>query len=104
MNQETGSSLYNDARIRRLVARKQRAVFSLAALVLALHFGFVFVMALRPGWLAARFTPEGITTHGMIITFILVLVVFAVMFVFVRRRIAENNADIRDMLDRISNE
>jgi hypothetical protein len=32
------------------------------------------------------------------------LLVYGVMFVFVRRKIAENNADIHELVERISNE
>jgi uncharacterized membrane protein (DUF485 family) len=104
MNHDIRSRLYDDERIRRLVARKQRYTFSLSLLVLAIHFGFVLVMALRPAWLSARLTEGGMELQGMLVCFILVLLVYGVMFVFVRRKIAENNADIHELVERISNE
>lgn len=104
VDKDIRSRLYSDERVRKLVARKQRYVFSLALLVLAIHFGFVLTMAWFPEFLSARFTETGIETGGLLTAFILVLSVFVVMFVFVRRKIAENNADIRDMVEAISNE
>lgn len=104
MDKNIRSRLFSDERIRKLVARKQRYVFSLALLVLAIHFGFVLTMAWFPDWLSARLTETGIETRGLFITFVLVLAVYVVMFVFVRRKIAENNADIHDMIETISNE
>lgn len=104
MNRDIRSRLYQDERIRNLVERKQRYVFILSALVLGIHFSFVFVLAFAPSWLSARLTEDGITTHGMLIAFLLVLAVFSIMFLFVRRKIAENNADIRELVNRISNE
>lgn len=104
MNHDIRSRLYSDERIRRLVARKQRYTFVLSLLVLAIHFGFVLVMAWRPDWLSARLAADGMDLRGMLISFILVLLVYSVMFVFVRRKIAENNADIHELVERISNE
>lgn len=104
VDKDIRSRLFSDERIRKLVARKQRYVFSLALLVLAIHFGFVLTMAYLPDWLSARLTETGIENRGLLITFILVLAVFSIMFVFVRRKIAEDNADIREMVETISNE
>lgn len=104
MNPDVRSRLFSDDRVRKLVAVKQRYVFVLSALVLVIHFGFVLVMAYAPEWLAARVSENGITTQGMLITFILVIAVFSIMFIFVRRKIAENNADIHELVNRISNE
>lgn len=104
MDQDIRRRLYSDERIRKLVARKQRFVFTLALLVLAIHFGYVIAMAYAPGLLSAHLVPGGIETGGLFITFILLLIIYAVMFVFVRRKIAENNADVRELVERISNE
>ncbi|MEX2524019.1 MAG: DUF485 domain-containing protein [Gammaproteobacteria bacterium] len=104
MDKDIRSRLFNDERIRKLVTRKQRYVFSLALLVLAIHFGLVLTMAWLPDWLSARLTETGIETRGLLVTFILILAVYVVMFVFVRRKIAENNADIHELVETISNE
>lgn len=104
MDQDIRSRLYNDERIRRLVTRKQRFVFTLALLVLAIHFGYVMAMAYAPGMMSSHLSADGFESGGLFITFILLLIVYGIMFVFVRRKIAENNADIRDLVEQISNE
>jgi len=104
MGQDIRSRLYNDERIRRLVARKQRFAFTLALLVLAIHFGYVIAMAFTPGLLSAHLVPGGIEAGGLFVTFILLLIIYGIMFVFVRRKIAENNADVRELVEQISNE
>lgn len=96
--------LYNDERVRKLVANKQRYVFLLSALVLLFYFGFVSTMAFRPEWLAARFTNGVIETPGLIIGFTLVLIIYVIMFMFVRRQIINNNSDVRELVETISNE
>jgi uncharacterized membrane protein (DUF485 family) len=96
--------LYQDERVRRLVAKKQRRVFLLSMLVLLIFFGFVSTMAFKPEWLAARFTNGDLETPGILISFILVLTMYGIMFMYVRRQMVEDNSDVRELVETISNE
>lgn len=96
--------LYRDERVQRLVVEKQRHVFFLSLLVLLIHFGFVMTMAFMPEWLSAHIIKGEIQLHGLLVIFIALLIVYGVMFVFLRNRITDNNIKIRELVETIVNE
>ena len=72
------------ARPRAGMATTQRLRFLLAAILAGVYFTLVLIMALLPDWLAATFTDGGIASVGLLAALIMILLVFAVMFAFVR--------------------
>jgi uncharacterized membrane protein (DUF485 family) len=65
-------------------ADTQRTRFLLAAILAGSYFTLVLIMALAPGRLAAMLTDGGIVSAGMLAALLMILMVFGVMFAFVR--------------------
>ncbi|MCY1291418.1 Inner membrane protein YjcH [compost metagenome] len=82
-----------------LVRRKQRLTWSLTLAMLAIYYGFVLLVAFFPGVLG-RPLNGGVTSVGMLVGVIIVLLSFALTGIYVRH----TNSVLDPLNDRLKQE
>jgi len=82
-----------------LVAKRNRLTRQLTALMLAIYFAFVLIVAFAPGILAVRLG-DGVTTIGIPIGILIILAAFGLTGLYVRKA----NREFDEISDQIIRE
>ncbi|MBT8765078.1 DUF485 domain-containing protein [Metapseudomonas boanensis] len=82
-----------------LVRRKQRLTWSLTAAMLVIYYGFVLLVAFAPGVLGQSLS-GGVTTVGMLVGVVIVILSFALTGIYVQR----TNAILDPLNDKLKQE
>ncbi|WP_375738332.1 DUF485 domain-containing protein [Pseudomonas boanensis] len=82
-----------------LVRRKQRLTWSLTAAMLVIYYGFVLLVAFAPGVLGQPLS-GGVTTVGMLVGVVIVILSFALTGIYVQR----TNAILDPLNDKLKQE
>lgn len=98
------NTLHKNSRFKRIVKNKRKQIFSLALLVMFMNLCFIFAMAYRPDWLSKNISPDSVITLGLPLTFVLIMLIYAVMVIFSIWKINDNNADIHQLIDTLKDE
>ncbi len=100
MTPDTFQRVKRDPRFQDLVAKRTRFAWTLSAAMLAIYFGFVFVIAFAPKTLA---TPlgSGVTTVGIPIGLFVIVSAFVLTGLYVRRANSEFDAMTRAIIEEI---
>ncbi len=100
MTPDTFQRVKRDPRFQALVAKRTRFAWTLSAAMLAIYFGFVFVIAFAPKTLA---TPlgSGVTTVGIPIGLFVIVSAFVLTGLYVRRANSEFDAMTRAIIEEI---
>jgi uncharacterized membrane protein (DUF485 family) len=87
-----------DPRFQDLVAKRTRFAWTLSAAMLAIYFGFVFIIAFAPRTLA---TPlgSGVTTVGIPIGLFVIVSAFVLTGIYVRRANSEFDEITRAIIE-----
>jgi uncharacterized membrane protein (DUF485 family) len=88
-----------DPEFHALVARRSRYVWTLSALMAAIYFGFVLLVAFEPKWLG-RPIGEGVTTFGIPLGLGVILSAFVLTGLYVRRANAEFDSATQRIVER----
>jgi uncharacterized membrane protein (DUF485 family) len=87
-----------DRRFRELVAKRSRFAWTLSAVMLAVYFGFVFIIAFAPKTLGAPLA-GGVTTVGIPLGLFVIVSAFVLTGIYVRRANAEFDALTRQIVE-----
>lgn len=87
-----------DPRFQELVARRTRFAWALSAAMLAIYFGFIFIIAFAPKTLG---TPlgSGVTTLGIPIGLLVIVSAFVLTGIYVRRANSEFDEITREIIE-----
>ncbi len=87
-----------DPRFQDLVARRSKFAWTLSAVVLAIYFGFIFVVAFAPKLLG---TPigDGVTTIGIPVGLFIIVSAFVLTGIYVHRANSEFDALTRQIIE-----
>jgi uncharacterized membrane protein (DUF485 family) len=98
MTPDTFDRVKRDPRFQDLVAKRTRFAWSLSAAMLAIYFGFVFVIAFAPKTLA---TPlgTGVTTIGIPVGLFVIVSAFVLTGIYVRRANSEFDEITRAIIE-----
>jgi uncharacterized membrane protein (DUF485 family) len=87
-----------DPRFQDLVAKRTRFAWLLSAAMLAIYFGFIFIIAFAPKTLAIPLG-SGVTTVGIPIGLLVILSAFVLTGIYVRRANSEFDAITRAIVE-----
>jgi uncharacterized membrane protein (DUF485 family) len=102
MNGETNAlieKVMRDGEFRTLVRRRSLFAWSLSAIMAAIYFGFILVVAFAPGVLG-RPIGDGVTTIGIPIGLGVIVSAFVLTGLYVRRANTEFDAATREIVER----
>jgi uncharacterized membrane protein (DUF485 family) len=87
-----------DPRFQELVAKRTRFAWALSAAMLAIYFGFIFIIAFAPKTLG---TPlgSGVTTVGIPIGLLVIVSAFVLTGIYVRRANSEFDEITRELIE-----
>src|SRR5215510_2386264 len=87
-----------DPRFQELVAKRSRFAWALSAAMLAIYFGFIFIIAFAPKSLG---TPigSGIMTVGIPLGLLVIISAFVLTGIYVRRANSEFDAITREIIE-----
>ena len=87
-----------DRRFQELVAKRSRFAWALSAAMLAIYFGFIFIIAFAPKSLG---TPigSGIMTVGIPLGLLVIISAFVLTGIYVRRANSEFDAITREIIE-----
>lgn len=96
---ERAGEIMQDPQFQDLVRERTRFGWVLTALILAIYFGFILVVAFRPGWLG---TPlgSGVTTIGIPIGVGVIVAAFLLTGLYVLRANGRYDALTKQLLER----
>jgi uncharacterized membrane protein (DUF485 family) len=98
MTPEIFDRVKRDRRFQDLVARRTRFAWTLSALMLAIYFGFIFIIAFAPKTLGVPLG-SGVTTVGIPIGLFVIVSAFALTGVYVRRANSEFDEITRAIIE-----
>jgi uncharacterized membrane protein (DUF485 family) len=87
-----------DARFQELVAKRSRFAWILSAAMLAIYFGFIFIIAFAPKSLGMPLG-AGVTTLGIPLGLFVIVSAFVLTGIYVRRANSEFDALTRDIVE-----
>ena len=87
-----------DRRFRELVAKRSRFAWTLSAAMLAVYFGFVFIIAFAPKSLGVPLA-GGVTTVGIPLGLFVIVSAFVLTGIYVRRANSEFDALTRQIVE-----
>jgi uncharacterized membrane protein (DUF485 family) len=87
-----------DRRFQELVAKRTRFAWALSAAMLAIYFGFIFIIAFAPKTLG---TPigSGVTTVGIPLGLLVIISAFVLTGIYVRRANSEFDTITREIIE-----
>jgi uncharacterized membrane protein (DUF485 family) len=91
MTTDTLEKVKRDPRFQELVARRTRFAWTLSAAILAIYFGFIFIIAFAPAALGIPIG-SGVTTIGIPIGLFVIISAFALTGIYVYRANSEFDA------------
>jgi uncharacterized membrane protein (DUF485 family) len=91
MTPELYQRVQSDRRFQELVAKRTRFAWTLSATMLAIYFGFIFIIAFAPKLLAVPIG-KGVTTVGIPIGLLVIVSAFILTGIYVRRANSEFDA------------
>ena len=98
MTPEIFDRVKRDRRFQDLVAKRTRFAWTLSALMLAIYFGFIFIIAFVPKTLGIPLG-SGVTTIGIPIGLFVIVSAFALTGVYVRRANSEFDEITRALIE-----
>ena len=87
-----------DRRFQELVAKRTRFAWALSAAMLAIYFGFIFIIAFAPRSLGTTIG-AGVTTVGIPLGLLVIVSAFVLTGVYVRRANSEFDAITRQIIE-----
>src|SRR5215475_14784408 len=89
-----------DRRFQELVAKRTRFAWALSAVMLAIYFGFIFIIAFAPKSLGMPIGP-GVTTVGIPLGLFVIVSAFVLTGIYVYRANTEFDAITREIVEDI---
>jgi len=98
MDQNVYDRVKDDRRFRELVAKRTRFAWALAAAMLVIYFGFIFIIAFAPKILG---TPigSGVTTIGIPLGLFVIVSAFVLTGIYVHRANTEFDPLTREIIE-----
>ncbi|HVM37019.1 MAG TPA: DUF485 domain-containing protein [Sphingomicrobium sp.] len=87
-----------DPRYERLVRERSRFTWTLTAIMLAVFFGYILLIAFRPDWLA-RPTGSGVTTIGIPLGIGVILIGILLTGIYVHRANSRFDPMVRSLVE-----
>lgn len=88
---ETPQHHPDDVRLRALIDARHRFTFSLSGVVVIIYTLIILLMAFLPDVLAVPVRPRSAVSSGLLASFLFVMLTFAVMGIYVRRRTGDGS-------------
>ncbi len=100
MKPDNVAQVQSNPQFRQLIARRTRFAWTLSAAMLAIYFGFIFIIAFAPRSLG---TPigSGVTTVGIPLGLFVIVSAFVLTGIYVRRANSEFDALTRAIVERM---
>jgi len=99
MNSDFVTRVKGDPQFNELVLRRSRFAWILSAVMLAIYFGFIFIIAFAPKVLAIPIG-AGVTTVGIPVGLMVIVSAFVLTGIYVRRANSEFDAITRQIIER----
>jgi len=98
MNHEIFERVKRDRRFQELVAKRTRFAWLLSGAMLAIYFGFVFIIAFAPKSLGVPIG-SGVTTVGIPLGLFVIVSAFVLTGIYVHRANSEFDAITREIVE-----
>jgi uncharacterized membrane protein (DUF485 family) len=98
MTQDIFAKVKRDRRFHELVAKRTRFAWTLSAMMLAIYFGFIFIIAFAPSSLGLPLG-SGVTTLGIPLGLFVIISAFVLTGVYVHRANSEFDAITREIIE-----
>ena len=102
MNEINTEKVADDPRFRSLVARRARFAWVLAGIVMLAYFGFIILVAFAPGVLGIALGSGVVTTIGIPIGILIIVLAFALTGLYVYRSNTKFDAEMAELLETLS--
>ena len=99
MNEDVVTRIQENPKFQDLVQRRARFAWQLAAVMLALYFSFILVIAFVPSLLGTPIAPGAVTTIGIPVGILLIIAAFVLTGIYVRRSNAVFDPEMNKILE-----
>ena len=99
MNEDLVTKIQENPKFQSLVQRRARFAWQLSAIMLALYFGFILIIAFVPTLLGIPIVPGAVTTVGIPLGIVLILTAFVLTGIYVRRANAVFDPEMNKILE-----
>ena len=89
-----------DPQFQELIAKRTRFAWALSAAMLAIYFGFIFVIAFAPKVLGVPLAPGAVTTVGIPLGLFVIVAAFVLTGIYVHRANSEFDTITRAIIER----
>ena len=99
MTEDLVTRIQENPKFQDLVQRRARFAWQLSAVMLALYFGFILIVAFVPTVLGIPIAPGAVTTIGIPIGILLIITAFVLTGIYVRRSNAVFDLEMNKILE-----
>lgn len=92
MQSDPVTRIKNDPRFAELVRKRSRFAWTLSAIMLAIYYGFILVIAFAPEVLGTRLGPNTVTTVGIPVGILIIVSAIVLTGIYARRANSEFDA------------
>lgn len=99
MQSDAVTRIKNDPRFAELVRKRSRFAWTLSAIMLAIYYGFILIIAFAPEVLGIPLGPNTVTTVGIPVGILIILSAVVLTGIYARRANSEFDALNREILE-----
>ena len=99
MQSDAVTRIKNDPRFAELVRKRSRFAWTLSAIMLAIYYGFILIIAFAPEVLGIPLGPNTVTTVGIPVGVLIILSAIVLTGIYARRANSEFDALNREILE-----